>query len=294
MPPATPSTPRRAALFVTCIIDQLYPQVGASVVRVLRRHGVAVSCPPGQTCCGQPLYNAGFTTQARRLATRVLDTFASPDDNANASTAAAVTDPIVVPSGSCGAMLRVFYLDLFADDPVLLPKAQSLARRTYEFTEFLAALTAPPGAGPAPNSSAGNAPNSNAGNVPNSNTDTDADQAPVAAPVTAAYHPSCHLLRELGVRDAPRRLLAAAPGLSLADLPDAEQCCGFGGAFAVKYPHISEQMLDDKLDAITRSGADTITACDLGCLMHIAGAVSRRNLPIRARHIAQLLDDPAA
>ena len=292
MPPATPATPRRAALFVTCIIDQLYPQVGASVVRVLRRHGVAVSFPPGQTCCGQPLYNAGFTTQARRLATRVLDTFASPADNDNAGTAAAGSDPIVIPSGSCGAMLRVFYLDLFADDPVLLPKARSLARRTYEFTEFLTALTALPGAGPAPNSNAGNAPNISP--ALNSNADTDANPAPVAAPVTAAYHPSCHLLRELGVRDAPRRLLAAAPGLSLADLPDAEQCCGFGGAFAVKYPHISGQMLDDKLDAITRSGADTITACDLGCLMHIAGAVSRRSLPIRARHIAQLLDDPAA
>ena len=286
------AAPPRAALFVTCIIDQLYPQVGASVVRVLRRHGVAVSCPPGQTCCGQPLYNAGFTTQARRLATRVLHTFASPDDNDNASTAAAVTDPIVIPSGSCGAMLRVFYLDLFADDPVLLPKAQSLARRTYEFTEFLTTLTALPGAGPAPSSNAGNAPNTD--KARNSNADTDADPAPAATPVTAAYHPSCHLLRELGVRDAPRRLLAAVPGLTLADLPDAEQCCGFGGAFAVKYPHISGQMLDDKLDAITRSGADTITACDLGCLMHIAGAVSRRNLPIRARHIAQLLDDPAA
>ena len=287
MPPATPAPPRRAALFVTCIIDQLYPQVGASVVRVLRRHGVAVSFPPGQTCCGQPLYNAGFTTQARRLAARVLDTFASAADNDNA---AADNDPIVIPSGSCGAMLRVFYLDLFADDPVLLPKAQSLARRTYEFTEFLTALTAPPGAGNAP--SAGNAPN--ADDAPNSNTNADTDPAPAAVPITAAYHPSCHLLRELGVRDAPRRLLAAAPGLALADLPDAEQCCGFGGAFAVKYPHISEQMLADKLDAITRSGADTITACDLGCLMHIAGAVSRRNLPIRARHIAQLLDDPAA
>ena len=270
--------PPRAALFVTCIIDQLYPQVGASVVRALRRHGVAVSFPAGQTCCGQPLYNAGFTAEARRLATRVLDTFVSADDNDD-DNAAAGTDPIVVPSGSCGAMLRVFYLDLFADDPVLLPKARSLARRTYEFTEFLAAVTAPPGAGKAPGSDA--------------DADTDAGPADAAA-VTAAYHPSCHLLRELGVRDAPRRLLAATPGLALAELPDAEQCCGFGGAFAVKYPHISEQMLADKLDAIARSGADTITACDMGCLMHIAGAVSRRNLPVRARHIAQLLDDPAA
>ena len=254
MTAVSPVADRRAALFVTCIIDQLYPQVGGSVVRALRRRGVSVAFPAGQTCCGQPLYNAGYTAPARRLARRALDAFAD-------------AECIVVPSGSCAAMLRVFYLDLFADDPALLAKAQSLAGRTWELSELLATITDPTG---------------------------DAAATPDANTVTAAYHPSCHLLRELGVREGPRRLLAAVPGLALAELPNAEQCCGFGGAFAVKYPHISEQMLADKLDAIVASGADTITACDMGCLMHIEGGLRRRNLPIRARHIAQLLDDPAA
>lgn len=274
--------PQRVALFATCIIDQLYPQVGVSVVRTLRRHGVSVDFPAGQTCCGQPLCNAGFTAQARKLATRVLDAFADDDNDV----------AVVVPSGSCGAMLRVFYLDLFANDPDLLPKAQSLAARTYEYTEFLARIVAPDG-------DTDNA----ADTVANGDTDANAD-TPVAADVdptssdrpttTVAYHPSCHLLRELGVRNAPRQLLDTVPGLAITELPDAEQCCGFGGAFAVKYPHISEQMLADKLDAITASGADTVTACDLGCLMHIDGGISRRRLPIRVRHIAQLLDDPTS
>ena len=278
--------PQRVAIFATCIIDQLYPQVGVSVVRTLRRHGVSVDLPAGQTCCGQPLYNAGFTTQARQLAVRVLNTFAH--GNGNGGDDADHDVAVVVPSGSCGAMLRVFYLDLFANDPDLLPKAQSLAARTYEYTEFLTRIVAPDG---------------------DTDTDTDSDTDSNANPPVAAaagttssdhpttivtYHPSCHLLRELGIRNAPRQLLDAIPGLAVAALPDAEQCCGFGGAFAVKYPHISEQMLADKLDSITASGADTVTACDLGCLMHIDGGISRRQLPIRVRHIAQLLDDPTS
>lgn len=260
---ATPNT--RAALFATCIIDQLYPEVGVSVVRTLRRYGVGVDFPAGQTCCGQPLYNSGFTAAARRLAVRALDAFAD-------------ADCVIVPSGSCGAMLRVFYLDLFADDPELLPRAEALAGRVYEFTEFLARMAEPGGNG-------------------DSDANDDADAGPTRPddPSTiVAYHPSCHLLRELGVRDAPRQLLEAAPGVAVNELPDAEQCCGFGGAFAVKYPHISEQMLADKLDAIVASGADTVTAGDMGCLMHIDGGASRRQLPLRARHIAQLLDDPGS
>ncbi len=251
----------RTALFATCIIDQLYPEVGVSVVRTLRRYGVSVDFPAGQTCCGQPLYNSGFTADARRLAVRVLDAFAD-------------ADCVIVPSGSCSAMLRVFYLDLFADDPELLGKAEALAGRVYEFSEFLAGMVKPAGDGEG---------------------DGDAGRSEQEQPaVAAAYHPSCHLLRELGVRDAPRGLLEAAPGVMVKELPDAEQCCGFGGAFAVKYPHISEQMLADKLEAIKDSGADTVTACDMGCLMHIGGGASRRGLPFRVRHIAQLLDDPGS
>ena len=258
----TPAAPLRASLFITCIIDQLYPDVGVSVVRTLRRHGVSVNFPPGQTCCGQPLYNAGFAAQARRLAARVLDAFDDHDHDHS--------DYVIVPSGSCGAMLRVFYLDLFAHDPPMLARAAALSRRVYEFTEFLADIV---GVGEAAPTATANTPSGPGASV--------------------AYHPSCHLLREMGVVDAPRRLLNAA-GIPLTELPDAEQCCGFGGAFAVKYPHISEAMLADKIDAIRRSGADTLTACDMGCLMHLAGGITRQQLPVRVQHIAQLLDQAAA
>ena len=241
--------PVRASLFVTCIVDQLHPEVGVSVVRTLRRCGVEVDFPEGQTCCGQPLFNSGFAQEARKLATRTLDALEG-------------SQYVVVPSGSCGAMLRVFYEDLFAGDPAALERVESLRGRVYEFTEFLTdvlGVSTPPGDGQ-------------------------------AATRTVAYHPSCHLLREMRVRDAPRDLLSNVAGVELLDLPDAEQCCGFGGTFAVKYPHISEEMLADKLASIERSGADTITACDMGCLMHIGGAISRRNLPISVRHIAQIFD----
>ena len=241
--------PVRASLFVTCIIDQLYPEVGVSVVRVLRRCGVEVDFPEGQSCCGQPLYNSGFTREAKKLAARTLDALED-------------SDYVVVPSGSCGAMLRVFYEDLFADEPAMAGRAASLSRRVYEFTEFLTDVLAIDDV-PAVEGSSG----------------------------TVAYHPSCHLLREMRVKDGPRRLLENAGGVELVELPDAEQCCGFGGTFAVKYPHISEEMLADKLESIRRSGADTITACDMGCLMHIGGAISRQDLPIKARHIAQVLDE---
>ena len=246
------ASPVRASLFVTCIIDQLYPEVGVSVVRTLRRCGVEVDFPEGQTCCGQPLYNSGFTQEARKLAVRTLDALAG-------------ADYVVVPSGSCGAMLRVFYEDLFADDGEMLERAESLRGRVYEFTEFLTDVLGVDGAGAAESGGAR----------------------------TVAYHPSCHLLREMRVREGPRKLLDSAPGVEVAELPDAEQCCGFGGTFAVKYPHISEEMLADKLAAIRASGADTVTACDMGCLMHIGGAISRQNLPISVRHIAQVLDGGA-
>ena len=221
-------------------------------MRVLRNAGVDVDFPEGQTCCGQPLYNSGFTAEARKLAERTLNILGD-------------SEYVVVPSGSCGAMMRVFYLDLFADDPELLERANDLSQRVYEFTEFLVDVV---------------------GYDPGSGAETDGGS-------TAAYHPSCHLLREMEVTEAPQRLLNAAPGIERVDLPDAEQCCGFGGTFAVKYPHISEEMLADKVAAATASGADTLTACDMGCLMHIGGAVGRQQLPIRVRHIAQLLDREA-
>lgn len=236
----------QASLFVTCIIDQLYPEVGVSVVRVLRKLGVKIDFPQDQTCCGQPLYNSGFTRQARQLARRVIKSFGS-------------SQYVVVPSGSCAAMMRVFYLDLFEDDPHLRQQAQQLASKVYEFSEFLVNVLGVEDVG-----------------------------ATYSESVT--YHPSCHLLRELEVREAPGKLLGKVAGLELVDLPSQESCCGFGGAFSVKYPHISEEMLADKVSNVTSTRADTLVSCDMSCLMNIGGALSRQGHNIKIRHLAQVLD----
>ena len=236
----------KANLFVTCIIDQLYPQVGVSVVRVLRRLGVAVNFPGDQTCCGQPLYNSGYTQKARTLARRVLKSFGD-------------SRYVVVPSGSCAAMMRVFYLDLFQDEPDMLKRAEEFSPKVYEFSQFLVQVLG-------------------------------VEDAGAAYSGTATYHPSCHLLREMEVRDEPQQLLRSVNGIQLNDLPQAEACCGFGGTFSVKYPHISEGMLADKIDNVIGSGADTLVSCDMSCLMNIEGGLSRRDSDIKVRHLAQVLD----
>ena len=238
-----------ADLYVTCIIDQLYPEVGVSVVNVLRRLGVKVGFPQDQTCCGQPVYNTGFNKQARTLAMRVLEQFRD-------------SEYVLVPSGSCAATLRVFYLELFSDDPQLLEQAKALAAKTYEFSEFLV----------------------NVLNV------EDASACGATHQGSTVYHPSCHLLRELGVKTQPRKLLRSVPGLEEKELEGAEVCCGFGGTFSVKFPHISEGMVADKIANIEASGADTLVACDMSCLMNMGGALNRQGSDINVRHLAQILD----
>ncbi len=235
-----------ASLFATCIVDQLYPEVGVSVVRVLRRQGVAVDFPKDQTCCGQPLFNSGFTRPARQLAERTLKAFDQ-------------SEYVVVPSGSCAAMLKLHYRELFAGDPALLEQSNRLAERVYEFSEFLVKVLK-------------------------------VSDVEASYPARATYHPSCHLIREMEVRQEPLSLLEGVSGLELAPLPQAETCCGFGGAFSVKYPHISEGMMDDKIANVLSTGADTLVGCDMSCLMHIGGGLSRRGNPVNIRHIAQALD----
>lgn len=240
----------KATLFVTCIIDQLYPQVGVSVVKVLRRLGVEVEFPMDQTCCGQPVYNSGFTQEARSMAERVLQSFQD-------------CRYIVVPSGSCTAMMRVFYQDLFRHDTELLRQARDLSGRVYEFSEYLVKVLG---------------------------------VEEVGAGYTGAvtYHPSCHLLREAEVREEPIKLLNRVQGLELRELSQAETCCGFGGTFAVKFPHISEAMLDDKVRSVMASEADTVVSCDMGCLMNIEGALSRQGSDIKVCHLAQILEQETA
>ena len=238
--------PKRVALFVTCLGDAFYPQVGEATVRLLHRLGIAVDFPLGQTCCAQPAFNAGFHDQARQVAQRNLLLFAD-------------YEYVIVPSGSCTAMIRLFYADLFAEDPDLRVQAESLASRTYELSEFLCNIVG-------------------------------IDDVGAAFPGKVAYHASCHLQRELGVTDAPRRLISRVAGIEACDAEMSEQCCGFGGTFAVKYPEISSAMLEKKIASLQRAGADTLVSCDAGCLMHIAGRLRRQGMDVQVLHLAELLN----
>ncbi len=238
---------KKASLFVTCLVDQFYPEVGVSVVRILRRLGVEVDFPPGQTCCGQPLFNSGFTKEASLLARRVLQSFSPGGQD------------VVVPSGSCAAMIRIFYPQLFHDDPELRRTAEELAGKVYEFSEFLVKVLG-------------------------------VDYVESEFKGKVSYHPSCHLMRELGVSEEPKRLIGNVKGARLVEMEQAEACCGFGGTFPVKYLHISASMLDDNVEAVVKTGAKTLTACDMGCLMQIGGALSRRGIDVQPMHLAQLLE----
>jgi L-lactate dehydrogenase complex protein LldE len=236
-----------AQLFITCILDTLYPEIGEAVVRVLGRLGVQVEFPPGQTCCGQPAFNAGLRDQARPIAIHTIRLFEK------------TSGPIVVPSGSCTAMIRHGYPELFANDAKWLPRARALAERTYEFTEYLV---------------------DNLGV-----TDVGA-----RFPGKLTYHSSCHLLRDLGVDRQPRALLAAVREAELVELPYTDECCGFGGVFSAEHPEISSEMLKRKMANIEDSGAPWVVACDAGCLTNINGGLHRQGKPQRVLYIAEVLD----
>lgn len=245
----------RVGLFVTCLVDLYRPTVGFAAVRLLEQAGCTVEVPAGQTCCGQPAYNSGDRATAADLARATIALFDG-------------FDYVVIPSGSCGGMIRKHYPALLADDPVWGPRAAALAQRAFELVSFLTdvmmvgAVTArcPTGKGPA----------------------------------KVTYHDSCSGLRELGVKEQPRRLLASVEGVELAELPGAEVCCGFGGTFCVKYPDVSARMAGDKADDIAATGAGMVLAGDMGCLLNIAGTLSRRGSPIAVRHVAEVLADMTA
>ena len=201
-------------LFATCLVEAVRPEAGIAVVAVLERLGLVVEYAEGQTCCGQPAFNAGAWDDARAMARYTLDVLARSDK------------PIVIPSGSCADMIVHHYPEILAGDPKYGPRAEAVAARTYEFSQFLVDVLGVTDLG-----------------------------ARFVGKIT--YHPSCHLLRGLGVIEAPRKLLASVDGAEVTDLPGAEECCGFGGLFAVKMSDISGAMLQRKLDAIERAGAQT-------------------------------------
>ena len=233
-------------LFATCILDTLYPQVGKAVVRVLERAGVKVAFPHDQTCCGQPAFNAGMRSQARSMAEHTIKVFES------------TSGPVIVPSGSCAAMIRHSYLELFDGNALWSKRAKSLKERTFEFTEFLVDYLGVTDIGACYRSS-------------------------------VAYHSSCHLLRDLEVSEQPRALLSAVEGLDFIELPYSDDCCGFGGVFSLEFPHISAAMLERKMANIESCGAEVIVSCDAGCITHINGGLKRCGKPPRAMHIAEIL-----
>ncbi len=244
-----PSTPRpqRVHLFITCIADTLFPQVGEAVVAVLERLGVEVCFPAGQTCCGQPAYNGGFRAETRQVALQFLDVFEPT-----------APDPIVVPSGSCAAMITHAYADLFRDDPANRERARAVAARTYEFAQFLVDVLGVTDVG-------------------------------ARGEGRVTYHASCHLLRYQHVTHQPRTLLASVRGVEVVPLTGAEECCGFGGLFAVKHGDLSGAILDKKIENLRATGAATLVGCDLSCLMHIQGGLHRDGVPVQCRHLAEIL-----
>lgn len=229
----------RVALFITCINDALYPRTGQAVVALLERLGVEVDFPKGQTCCGQPQFNTGYRSQAEPLARRYAEVFRG-------------YDYVVVPSGSCAAMVRDNYPKIDAEG------TEGPVAATYELTEFLVDVLGVTDVG-------------------------------AYYPHTVTYHPTCHGLRMLGLGDRPRRLLEAVEGLRLRELEGAEECCGFGGTFAVKNADVSAAMGADKARHIEETDAEAVCTVDNSCLMHIGGTLSRRGSATRPVHIAEIL-----
>ncbi|MFD5033840.1 (Fe-S)-binding protein [Streptomyces sp. NPDC058220] len=229
----------RAALFVTCVNDAVYPSTGIATVRLLERLGVEVDFPDAQSCCGQPQFNTGYRRETEPLVRRMARAFEG-------------YEYVVTPSGSCAAMVRHHYPKI--GDAA----AASLASRTYELTEFLVDVVGVTDVG-------------------------------AYFPHAVTYHPSCHGLRLLGLGERPRKLLEAVRGLELRELPGAEECCGFGGTFAVKNSDVSAAMGQDKVRNAVSTGAGVLCGADNSCLMHIGGIVSREDAPVRAVHLAEIL-----
>lgn len=247
--PASQTRPR-VGLFVTCLVDLFRPSVGFAAVKLLEDAGCDVEVPGMQTCCGQPAFNSGDNADAADIARRTIALFEG-------------FDYVVVPSGSCGGMIKEHYVELLAGDAHWAQRARHLAARCHELVSFLHDIRGV--------------------------TRLDAHYDG-----TITYHDSCSGLRELGVKAQPRALLAKVAGTRLAELPGAETCCGFGGTFCVKYPEISDKMVGEKAADILATGADTLLAGDLGCLMNMAGKLKRMSLeqgtpPVKVRHVAEIL-----
>jgi L-lactate dehydrogenase complex protein LldE len=232
----------RVSIFVTCVIDQVFPQTGLAMVEVLERAGCEVEFREAQTCCGQPAYNSGFHDEALSVAKHFLRVFEG-------------ADYIVTPSGSCAAMISHHYADLFgANDE----RVARITPKVWEFSRFLLEVL-------------------------------HVEDLGARLDRVVTYHDSCHALRELRIKDGPRKLLSRVRGLRLVEMDAAEECCGFGGTFSVKFPEVSGAMARTKIDSIARTGAGTVVSLDSSCLMQLQGALRRAGSNVRTMHLAEVL-----
>lgn len=246
----------KVGLFIPCYIDQFYPRVGLATVDVLERLGVEVDYPQSQTCCGQPMANTGCLDAARPLVEKFLATFGS-------------YDYVVAPSGSCVAMVRHHFDHVVGEDP----RVGAMASKTYELCEFLTDVLG-------------------------------VSEWQGSFPHKVGIHQACHGLRELGLAkmselvappyDKVTNLLRGLLGIKLVELDRGDECCGFGGTFAVSEEAVSVQMGKDRLSEHLDAGADVVVSADMSCLMHLEGLASRKQMPMRFMHVAEVLAQSAS
>ncbi len=251
------TAPKHVALFVTCLVDQIMPEVGVATVKVLRRAGVEVDFPQAQTCCGQPFFNSGFHDEAAKLAKRTIE----------------ILEPyeaVVLPSGSCTAMIRAEYPHLLEHEPAWKERAKKVGEKTFELSEFLV--------------------KSDKVMRDKVNNNTSLHHASLIT-----YHDSCHMCRFLGLRAEPRNALTRA-GCEIAEMDEADRCCGFGGLFSMRMPEVSRAMTEDKLRRATETGAETLVTADPGCLMQMRrireqGGEGDKEKGLALKHLAVLLEE---
>lgn len=231
-------------LFIPCFVDQLYPKTAFNMVAVLEKAGCSVRYNSNQTCCGQPAFNAGFKGHAKDVCTKFIKDFSG-------------ADYVVAPSASCIGFVRNYYAKLF-DNSSLHNEVKDLARRSFEFSEFLVNVL-------------------------------HVEDMGAVLSAKATYHDSCASLRECKIKAEPRKLLSKVKGLELIEMNDVETCCGFGGTFAVKFEPISIGMADQKCTNALSTGAEFIISTDHSCLMHLDGYIRYKGLNLRTMHIADVL-----
>lgn len=239
-----PNRPDTVYFFGTCLIDMCFPQAGMAGIELLQREGIRVIFPQGQSCCGQPAYNSGFSAEAKAVARQQLKLFSKDY-------------PIIVPSGSCGGMLKHHYPKLFANEPEA-EEVKRFASRVYELTEFLVRVL-------------------------------DVQLEDRGKPIKATWHSSCHAMREMGITEDSKSLVRQLKNVELVELQNERECCGFGGTFAIKQPAVSAAIVTDKVADVRQTGASVLLSGDCGCLLNIGCAMEYQGNPIPAKHVAEFI-----